>query len=145
MKKEKMEKFRSVVYSFNGRWEEPLSSGEVKVFFRKRRPVINPSRVFFYIGVPVKKVIGFADVTIVEPVDLAAAIRIKRSGAISENELIAYIGQVGTVNAIWIGKPTIFQRPFPISDLHELYGFNPPQSFSNVSTEFEGYLLSAMQ
>ena len=139
------EKPRSVVYSFEGRWEEPLEKGQVKVFFRKRRPVIKPDRVFFYVGVPVKKIIGSAAVEKIEPVNLEAAIRIKKSGAITENELLSYIGHDGTVSAIWIREPEILSEPFGLSELNERHGFNPPQSFSNVSAEFEKYLLGAVK
>lgn len=141
MKSTQMIKQTSVVYSFNGRWEDGLVSGAIKVFFRKRRPVKMPSKVFFYIGTPVKKVIGFAEVTRIEPVDLEMANKIKRSGAITENELISYIGSEGSVNAVWIAKPVIFPKPFTLTDLNERYNFHPPQSFSNVTGEFEKYLL----
>lgn len=145
MKKSTNDVPRSVVYSFNGRWEKPLISGKVEVFFRKRRPVFMPSRVFFYVGVPVKKIIGFAEIRKIEPVDLEAAKRIKKSGAITDDELASYIGQDGTVSALWIGAPTIFLEPFTLSDLNERLGFNPPQSFSNVSTKFEDFLLGAIR
>lgn len=143
MKETSKEKSRSVVYSFDGRWEESLTSGQVKVFFRKRRPVLTPSRVFIYIGVPVKKIIGFSDVTKIESVDLEAAKEIKKSGAITENELLSYVGTNRTVSAIWIARPTLFSKPFTLSDLSESHGFNPPQSFCKLSEEFENYLLGA--
>ena len=145
MNEKKKEKPRSVVYSFDGRWEEPLVSGRVKVFFRKRRPVVTPGRVFIYVGVPVKQVIGFAAVKKIETVDLEAALRIKESGAITENELVSYIGADRTVSAIWIGEPTIFSEPFTLSSLNDLHSFNPPQSFSNVSVDFESFLLGAIK
>ena len=141
MKEKSKENSRSVVYSFDGRWEKALASGKVKVFFRKRRPVLTPSKVFIYVGVPVKKIIGFASVKNIEPVDLEAAMKIKQSGAITENELISYVGTDRTVSAIWIERPTLFSEPFSLSDLSESHGFNPPQSFCKLSIEFENYLL----
>lgn len=124
---------------------DPITAGEVEVFFRKRRPVSTPSRVFFYVGVPVKKIIGFADVERVESVDLEAALAIRSSGAISEKELVSYIGKNGSVSAIWIDAPTLFPEPFGLAELKGLYGFNPPQSFSNVSAEFESLLIGAVK
>lgn len=143
MTETELEKTGSVIYSFDGRWEEPLVAGEVKVFFRKRRPVITPSRVFIYVGVPVKKVIGFSDVEKIEAVDLEAARKIKTSGAITESELTSYIGQEGKVSAIWIGKLTLFTEPFTLTELNQRHGFNPPQSFSKVSPDFEEFLFAA--
>jgi len=131
----------SVVYSFEGRWKDAILHGEVRVFFRKRRPTRLPARVFFYIGAPVKSVIGFADVEGISSVSLVEAIAIRDQGAISESELKRYIGQDGQVNAIRIGIPTILTEPLQLSDLKERFSFNPPQSFSIVSDAFEATLM----
>ena len=141
MKRDENVKSRSVVYSFEGRWEEPIRHGKVRVFFRKRRPVKSPKRIFLYLGVPVKKIIGFADVQKIEPVRLDEAISARARGAITENELIKYIGENGTVHAIYIEKPTMFSQPFELSELNDQFGFSPPQSFSNVDEDFEKQLL----
>lgn len=100
-----------------------------------------PKRVFFYVGVPVKKIIGFADIVKIEPVDLEAAVRIKKNAVINEDELSSYIAIDQTVSAIWISRPTIFSDPFTLSDLNRLHSFNPPQSFSYVTEGFESFLL----
>lgn len=141
MKKQENTKPRSVVYSFEGRWEEPLQQGAVRVFFRKRRPVIFPDRVYLYVGVPVKNVIGFCDVERIEPVDLRSATALRKAGAITENELIKYIGENGSVHAIHVSAPTIFREPLTLQVLEDEFGFNPPQSFSNVSGALEEFLL----
>lgn len=145
MKEAVREKVKSVVYSFEGRWKASLTAGEVKVFFRKRRPVDTPSRVFIYVGVPVKKIIGFAEVKKVEPIKLSSAIKIKKIGAITESELTSYIGRDKTVHAIWIDELTLLPDHFTLSDLNERHGFNPPQSFSNVSQDLESYLLGGLK
>ncbi|WP_170518606.1 hypothetical protein [Ruegeria atlantica] len=145
MTDQKKEKNRSIVYSFEGRWHRPIASGDVKVFFRKRRPVSTPERVYFYVGVPVKKIIGFAEIERIEQVKLEAATDVKKEGAITEEELVDYIGKNGTVSAIWVSAPTLLPEPFDLSELKRHWGFNPPQSFSNVSTEFERFLLGAMK
>jgi predicted transcriptional regulator len=131
----------SVVYSFEGRWEDAIRQGEVRVFFRKRRPTRLPTRVFFYVGAPVKSIIGFADVEGISISTLAEAVAIRDLGAITESELKRYIGQDGQVNAIRVGIPTIFAEPLQLSDLKERFSFNPPQSFSIVSDAFEATLM----
>lgn len=135
----------SVVYSFEGRWEEPLRQGEVRVFFRKRRPTKLPKRVFLYVGVPVKAIIGFAEVEGIVSTSLSDAVAIRSQGAITENELIRYIGQAGQVHAIKIGLPTLFSKAITLSDLKENFRFNPPQSFSIMSDSFEETLLGRFQ
>lgn len=130
-----------VIYSFDGRWEEPLRRGDVRVFFRKRRPVRMPSRVFIYLGVPVKAIIGSAKVESISAVTLDEAIAIRRDGAITENELIKYIGDKGSVHAIRIDEIKIFTKAFSLDELNRDFNFNPPQSFSIMSAEIEGALL----
>lgn len=131
----------SVVYSFEGRWEDSIRRGEVRVFFRKRRPTRLPTRVFFYIGAPVKSIIGFADVEGISNASLVEAVALRDLGAITESELKRYIGQDRQVNAIRVGFPTIFTEPLQLSDLKERFSFHPPQSFSIVSDAFEATLM----
>lgn len=133
----------SVVYSFEGRWEGPLRRGEISVFFRKRRPREIPEKVFFYVGVPIKSIIGFAKVTSVSEISLEEAIMIRGSGAITEVELEKYIGRGGSVNSIHIDGLNIFDRPVPLVELKEDFGFNPPQSFSILDASFEDALLES--
>ena len=145
MKNNENSRPRSVVYSFEGRWEEPLRLGRIRVFFRKRRPVALPQKVFFYVGVPVKQIIGFSNVERIEPNNLSQAKSARKSGAITENELIKYIGDSGTVHAIYIGEPTIFPEPFELRELETNFGFSPPQSFSNVGSDFEDTLIGRVK
>lgn len=127
----------SVAYSFQGRWEESIRRGNIRVFFRKRRPVSLPSRVFFYLGSPVKSIIGCSDVEAVNEVTLCEAISIRGDGAITEKELIEYIGEKESIHAIWIGAPMIFNEPYTLEDMNREFGFNPPQSFSIVGESFD--------
>lgn len=145
MKNEKTERSGSVIYSFNGRWEEALCSGNVRVFFRKKRPVTLPERVFFYVGVPVKRIIGYAYIDDIDLVNFNEAVSIRHQGCITENELIKYIGSGGSVYALKIRKTVIFRVPIDLEYLSEEFGFNPPQSFSNVSNRFERRLLENEQ
>jgi predicted transcriptional regulator len=131
----------SVVYSFEGRWEVPLRSGDVRVFFRKRRPIQAPRLVFLYVGVPVKAIIGFAQLVSISEVTLDDACEIRNEGSIAVSELSKYIGAMGKVHALRIDRPVLFRSPFGLDRLSAKYGFNPPQSFSIMSAEFENGLL----
>ena len=133
----------SVVYSFEGRWEGPLRRGEIGVFFRKRRPIKTPGKVFFYIGVPVKAIIGFADVKSIGEASLKEAMLMKSDGSITEDELIKYIGDNGIVHAIRIGKLEFFDQAHKLDNLNAQFGFNPPQSFSILDSSFEDVLLGS--
>lgn len=141
MKTKSNEKPRSVVYSFSGRWESALRTGCVQVFFRKRRPVKLPDRVYLYVGVPIKMIIGYAQVQKIEPIGLKGALAVQEKGAITPSELSSYIGHSGSVHAIWIDKPVIFPDGFDLKYLSENFQFNPPQSFSNLDPNVEKTLL----
>jgi len=100
-----------------------------------------PKRVFFYVGVPAKRIVGYAYIDAIDLVDFKEAISIRDQGCITENELIKYIGRAGSVYALKIGEAVIFKTPIDLEYLNEEFGFNPPQSFSNVSDSLERRLL----
>lgn len=135
----------TVVYSFNGRWEEPLRTGKVQVFFRKRRPVSVPKYVAFYVGVPTKAIIGYAHVKGVDLVDFQQAAAIKEGGHIDEKELWAYIGKNGKVHALHVGKPFLLEKALKLEELTSEYEFNPPQSFSYPSEKLEKAILRSAE
>ena len=139
----KTEESLSVIYSFQGRWAQLLRHGNIGVFFRKRRPIRLPGKVFIYIGVPEKAVIGFANVKSIDEVNISQARAMAKDGGISEAELVKYIGNDGVVHAIHNDNINIFQWPIELSFLKKNFGFNPPQSFSIVSASLEGALLGS--
>lgn len=141
----KTEEKLSVIYSFQGRWESLLRRGKIGVFFRKRRPVSLPQKVFIYVGVPLKAVIGFAIVKSISEVSLAQANTMANEGGISEQELFNYIGNNGIVHAIKIHDMVIFKEPIGLSYLKNEFGFSPPQSFSIVDAPLEGALLRGVE
>jgi len=145
MKNTEERKLHSVVYSFSARWNDALRSGNVHVFFRKRRPKIEPNFVFLYVGFPVKEIIGFAEVKSIEPTDLNRAIQLKDQAAIEEKELVKYIGPTGSAFAIQISTPKIFIKPFDLEALNERFGFHPPQSFSILGVEMVDHLTGSDQ
>jgi len=57
---------QSICYSFSSRWFKSLTSGKVKVFFRKVRPIRVPELTFFYVGSPIKQIIGYAYIKKIE-------------------------------------------------------------------------------
>ena len=131
----------SVIYSFQSRWENSLKSSKIKVFFRKKKPKLQPPRIYFYVGSPTKKIIGFSKVIKIQNVNLDEAKLFSSHGKISEKELISYIGCKGNVYAFWIETPTIFATSIEGPVLNSLFGFNPPQSFCNMRTGMEEFIL----
>lgn len=113
-----------------------MMSKKVRVFFRKKRPIVQPDQVFIYVGVPVKQIIGFAAIDRIEKIGLSDALRLSDDGCISEVELRRYIQKDDSVYAIYIRDTVIFRKSVLLESIKTEFGFNPPQSFSNVSDEF---------
>lgn len=131
----------SVVYSFESRWDTILRSGAVNVFFRKRRPRVVPKLVFFYVGSPIKAIVGYADVVSITEVNLEEARNLSSHASIGDEELKSYITQNGKVHAIKIGAPTVFEKGHDYHQLKRERNFNAPQSFLILDKEFERHLL----
>ncbi|MBB6190871.1 putative transcriptional regulator [Sphingobium wenxiniae] len=134
---------KAVVYSFEGRWEDSLRSGKVRVFFRKRRPVNVPERIYLYVGVPIKKIIGYAEVDKIADISQSEAISIKSYGHITKDEIVTYMGERKYINAIYIKNHKIFKTPLSLNFLEENFGFNPPQSFSNLDEKMEAEFIAS--
>ena len=131
----------SVIYSFQSRWEKLLKTRKIKVFFRKKKPKLHPQRIYFYVGWPSMKIIGYSKVIKIQNVNLDEAKLLLSEGKISEEELVKYIGFTDNVHAFWLNKPTILPTPLESSDLNNRFGFTPPQSFCKMQTGMEEYIL----
>lgn len=132
---------RSVVYSFFNKWEAPLKSGKVHLFFRKRFPSKLPDRVYFYIGAPVMSVVGSAKVTKIERVSASQALSLAPRGCIPEAELAKYLADRDSVGAIYMDCFEFFNRPVSADDISSRMVFSPPQNFQNLSAEDEKMLV----
>lgn len=130
----------SVVYSFFNKWDEPLRSGKVHVFFRKRFPSKPPHRVYFYIGAPIMAVVGSARITKIERVSAREALSLAHRGCIPESELAKYLADRDSVGAIHMDSFEFFNHPVSANDISSRMVFSPPQNFQNLSAEDEAML-----
>ncbi len=130
----------SVVYSFFNRWEEPLRSEKVRVFFRKRFPSKLPDRVYFYIGAPVKSVIGSARVSEIKRLSAKDALDLSSLGCIPKTELANYLGDRESVGAIYLDEFDFFPRPVELVEIENVMSFSPPQNFQNLDADEERML-----
>ncbi|TIX93551.1 hypothetical protein [Rhizobium sp. P44RR-XXIV] len=130
----------SVVYSFFSRWEEPLRSENVRVFFRKRFPSKLPNRVYFYIGAPVKSIIGSASVSDIKRLHVQEALDLSSLGCITKAELANYLGERESVGAIYLDDFEFFPRPVGLLQIENVISFSPPQNFQNLDAEEEQML-----
>lgn len=131
----------AVVYSFFNKWEAPLRSGSVHVFFRNRFPSKLPRRVYFYIGAPVMAVVGRAKLKKIERVSASQALGLAPQGCISETELAKYMADRDTVGVIHMEGFEFFDHPVSAADISTRIAFSPPQNFQNLSAEDEEMLM----
>lgn len=131
---------KSVVFSFFYKWEVLLRSGDVKLFFRKRCPSQLPPRVYFYIGSPLKQLIGSAAVKRIDRLSKIDALSVANYGRISIDELSEYIGQSSSVGALWIDDLDFFERPISADQMMHEIGLSPPQNFQKISSQSESLI-----
>lgn len=133
----------SVVYSFFQKWEQPIRSGKVRIFFRKRIPSQRPWRVYFYVGSPKAEIIGSAAVDKLEELSKKEALLLIDQGCISYEELDKYIGDRKTVGAIYISEFRFFSEPVSLSKIRTKISLSPPQNFQKLS-ESEQSIIEGM-
>ncbi|ABN76951.1 hypothetical protein [Cereibacter sphaeroides] len=125
----------NVIYSFKGKWLQPILDGKVKAFFRKRFPRDKPSRVYFYVGAPTSAIIGWAEVCDLERIEARAALGMTAEGAIDRIELAEYLEGAETVGVFKLSPPRIFSSPLSVSDVRRTFNFHPPQNFVQIDEE----------
>ncbi|WP_199258251.1 hypothetical protein [Paracoccus binzhouensis] len=125
----------SVIYSFKGKWLEPIVEGRVKAFFRKRFPREKPSRVYFYVGAPTSSIIGWAEVSSLERVETNTALGMTKEGAIDRRDLAEYLAGAESVGVFKLGQPNLFALPLTVSDVRRIFNFHPPQNFVQIDED----------
>lgn len=124
---------KNVIYSFKGKWLDPISKGDVKAFFRKRFPREKPGRVYFYVGAPTSSIIGWAEVSSLERVETKIALGMTTEGAIDRGELSEYLIGNNSVGVFRLGKIKLFKSPLSVSDVQRIFNFHPPQNFVQIN------------
>lgn len=125
----------SVIYSFKGKWLEPILEGRVKAFFRKRFPREKPGRVYFYVGAPTSAIVGWAEVSDLQRVETKTALEMTKEGAIDRSELVKYLEGTEFVGVFKLGLPIIFSSPLSVSHVRRIFNFYPPQNFVQIDEE----------
>jgi len=125
----------SVVYSFKGKWLEPITSGRVKVFFRKRVPLSRPRRVYLYVCAPTSAIVGWAEVVDLKRISSTDALNMASDGAIDIHELKKYLENTDSVGVIRIGFPNLFSSAITAAEVCSIFNFHPPQNFFQISSD----------
>lgn len=124
---------KNVIYSFKGKWLDPISKGDVKAFFRKRFPREKPGRVYFYVGAPTSCIIGWAEVSSLERVETKIALGMTTEGAIDRGELSEYLIDANSVGVFKLGQIKLFKSSLSVSDVRQIFNFHPPQNFVQIN------------
>lgn len=125
-------KEKNVIYSFKGKWLEPILNGDVRAFFRKRFPKEKPDRVYLYVGSPTSALIGWAEVCSLNRAETSAALSMSDDGAIDRSELSEYLDGSKYVGVFKLGKISLFENYLSVSDARQVFNFHPPQNFVQI-------------
>ncbi|MDF1554523.1 MAG: ASCH domain-containing protein [Deferrisomatales bacterium] len=125
---------RVALFSINPEYAKQIMDGSKRVEFRKNGFDSNLGYVIVYATTPVKKVLGFFEVSGVErasPLDLWR--RHKQHGGIKYGDFRKYYAGKKTAVAIGVGRLCLLGKPIDLAALGD--GLIPPQSFCYVGEE----------
>lgn len=129
---------RDVVLSIKPFYSNKILAGEKRVELRRRFPVAAPNgtMMFIYSTSPVKAMVGSASIRAVQrlPVDQIWS-RYSSVAHIERDEFDKYFDGLEDGYALELGAVRTFEKPVPLSELRERFGFEPPQSFLYAKRE----------
>ena len=127
----------AVVYSFKAKWDGLIRKGSINLFFRKNAPSTDPHRVYFYVGAPIKEIVGWAVVNDIEAVSSEEAFDMADLGSIKIDELRLYLAGRSSVNVIRTGNIKLLNKPVGLEVAQQNLVFHPPQSFCRLTEDDE--------
>jgi predicted transcriptional regulator len=120
-----------VLLPIKPRFAKPILGGLKRVEFRKKRFARRPSHVVVYASSPVKKVVGFFEVSDLETAPIRELWRrYESSGGIQAAEFFEYYGSGREGVAISVGRVTVLAEPMELAELG--LGERPPQNYAYV-------------
>jgi predicted transcriptional regulator len=130
----------AVVYSFKAKWDRLIRKGDINLFFRKNAPSTVPRRVYFYVGAPIKQIVGWAEITDIALVAKEEAFGLAGAGAIDVDELRTYLANRSSVSVIRTRKITLLTNPVTLHEVQQKLVFHPPQSFCQLTEDDENVI-----
>lgn len=130
----------AVVYSFKAKWDGLIRNGSINLFFRKNAPSTVPHRVYFYVGAPIKQIVGWAAITNIASVAKEKAFEMADAGAIELDELRTYLAGRSSVNVIRTVDFRLLTKPVGLEEAQRKLVFHPPQSFCQLTEDDESII-----
>ena len=123
-----------VLLPIKPRYARPILGGLKRVEFRKKRFSRRPSHVVVYASSPVKKVVGFFEVSDLESAPIQDLWqRYGSRGGIQAADFFEYYGSGLEGVAISVGRVTALEEPMELTALG--LGERPPQNYAYVGPE----------
>lgn len=123
----------SVVVAFMEKWKQPLLDDTIKVYFRKRGPVLTPDYVYIYIARPTSAIIGRVRVVLHGRYPLSEALDRSEDGGISREELGNYARGCLELSVTYFDGIQPFKQPLGLQQLKSKFLCLPPQNFFFLS------------
>ena len=127
-----------VVLSIKPAYSEKILAGEKTVELRRRFPIATPrgTTAYIYSTSPVQAMVGTASIRDVLKLPIEQIWARFESTAFIERPLFdKYFDGVEDGYAIVFDDVTCFTRPLPLGELRSKFGFKPPQSFRDATSD----------
>ena len=125
---------RIALLSIHPRFAQLIMNGKKRAEFRKRNFRENVSHVVVYATSPVRKILGYFEVSYIDE-DLPKRLwdRYRKVGGIQRREFQEYYASTACGVAIGIGQICPLAEPIPLSNLDD--SISVPQNFAYISSE----------
>lgn len=124
----------AIILTFDDRWRQPLSAGDISAVFRKRCPsFFIPTIIYAYFAKPSSAIAARFPVISWERQPLAEAVGCAGKGRISPEELRSYAKGYDDLLVITIGQVEAAQSPVTHAYLCERYDYWPSSTFTPLS------------
>lgn len=123
---------RDVVLSVRPQYSSKIMSGEKTVELRRRFPISAPNgtRAYIYSTSPDRAMIGVAEIAAVKKLAVDEIWRsYSKVAFIERSDFDKYFDGLEYGMALEFTNVRPFDKPMPLTDLRERFGFEPPQSF----------------
>lgn len=126
----------AIVVSFGWEWYESLRAKRFTAAIRKRVPAsTQPRWLYFHMNSPKSAVCARAEILSIEMIDRSGAVLIRRELDLSEERILKYFGERGSMGCYRLGKIAFPEREVTSDQIAAHMVYHPPQSFFVLSKD----------
>jgi len=134
---------RDIVFSIKPQYAEQILSGRKTVELRRRfsTDVLTGGLAWIYSTTPTRAMTGAATISEIQRLPLDDMWRVhKKSACLGKEDFDSYFSGLDAGYAITLSTPRSLNKPLPLSELRDRFGFEPPQSYQYASPLLSGLI-----